>query len=177
MPTFVSYILGAAYLLPAAVFAQDLFTAPDVRFMALQQAQATMREAGFLGRFEEDDRSSCGSVVDDRIVELGHVCHQVPYPGKQHSKKTWVQLRIQREDPRVGRIGEALEWRLVPKLVGTSEQEALAALREAGFTVPGRIRISHVVDFNCQAGRVCRTYPAGFTRAGVHSDMHLVLGK
>ena len=175
--TIVTLVLAGAQFSAARAVAQDLFTAPDVRFTTVQEAQATMRKAGFVGAFEEDHRSLCGSVVDDRIVELGHVCHQVPYPGATFRKAARAQFRVQREDPRHGRVGELLEWHLMPKVVGMTEEEALAVVRDAGFTAMEHISVRYIADFNCQPKRVCSTSPSGHSRAGQNETKSIVIGK
>jgi beta-lactam-binding protein with PASTA domain len=157
--------------------AQENFTVPDVRFMQVPEAKAVMKAAGFAGNFEEDQSSLCASVVDGRIVELGEVCHQVPYAGMPFRRRGTVSLRVQREDPRHGHVGQRLEWHLMPKLTGMTEAEALAAMLAAGFSVRDRIRVQHVADFNCEPARVCRSRPDALMRAGQHEDKLIVVGK
>jgi beta-lactam-binding protein with PASTA domain len=168
----LSTIFGSLAALPAS--AQDIATVPDVRFMRVDQALDALRRAGFT-RIEEATSQLCGSVLDGRIVELGVVCQQSLSPGTLHRPAAPVRLTVQRQDPRKGRVGTSLEWRLLPKLEGMTEAEALATLRESGFTDRERIIITYVADFNCQPGRVCRMYPSGNSRVSVTTYKHVDL--
>jgi len=54
----------------------DKITVPNV-FDLQDQALAALRGAGYRGEVS-DASGTCGSVVDDRVIEVGHVCDLVP---------------------------------------------------------------------------------------------------
>jgi hypothetical protein len=122
---------------------------------------------------------ACPSVVGDRVIELGQICKQSPDAGPQKpfAAARHIQVVLQTEDPRHGRVGTPVEWHLMPKLVGLPQESALAKMREAGFTDSEKVHIQEVDEAGCEAGRVCRTYPEGNNRAGQHSDKVLYIGK
>jgi beta-lactam-binding protein with PASTA domain len=167
-------LVGSLTALPSS--AQDMATMPDVRFMPVDQALETLRHAGFT-RIEEATSNLCGSVIDDRIVEMGQVCQQSVRAGRPVLRAGTIRLTVQREDPRKGYIGEGREWRLLPRTEGMTEEQAVAALHEAGFTDRERIDIRYVSDFNCQSGRVCRMYPPGYSRTALADKTRLIIGK
>jgi hypothetical protein len=144
--------------------------------MAVDQAHETLRRAGFT-RIEEATSLRCGSVMDDRVVEIGQVCQQSLPPGTPTTRTATIRLTVQRVDPRKGYVGEPREWRLLPKTEGMTEAEALAALHEAGFTDRQRTIITYVADSTCQPGRVCRMIPQGYSRLSLTSSKTLVIGK
>jgi beta-lactam-binding protein with PASTA domain len=142
--------------------------------MPIDKALGILRSAGFT-KIEEATSQLCGSVMEGRIVELGEVCQQSLAPGQRTRPHFPLRLTVQRQDPRKGRVGEALEWRLLPKLEGMTEDEALASLREAGFTDRQRIIIKYVTDSSCQPGRVCRMHPSGNSRVSINTHKHVDL--
>jgi beta-lactam-binding protein with PASTA domain len=142
----------------------------------MDQALEALRRAGFT-RIEESTSQLCPAVIDDRIIEIGQVCQQSLPPGQPNRRATLIRLTVQRADPRKGLVGTPREWRLLPKTEGMIEQDALAALHEAGFTDRQRIIIMYVSDSNCPPGRVCRMDPSGHSRLSVTSSLRLVIGK
>ncbi len=153
---------------------QARMTMPDLFRMKKDDAVAALRRAGFRGDITWDDQL-CGSVVDGHIIELGQVCRQHPAAGQPHSVRVPVKLLVQPEDPRHGRIGQNIEWHLMPVVVGLKVADALAAMRAAGFT-DARTRVDYRVEPGCKPGVVCRSYPEGMMRAGQHSDRVLIAG-
>ena len=107
-------------------------TMPDVFKLPRDQATAALRRAGVQGEIHEE-ASLCGTVVNGRIVETGEVCEQQPAAGRQQGARLSVTVRFQTEDPRHGDAGKPTEWRLMPNLVGLTFEQALVAMRRAGY--------------------------------------------
>jgi PASTA domain len=152
-----------------------LFTVPDVFGMTRAEAVAALQKAGYEGT-ASDDTSLCGSAVDGKIIELGHVCYQHPAAGQQMGTRLPMVLRVQTEDPRGGRIGEFGEWHLMPNVVGMPVDRALAALKKAGFTATEHNQVYEREKSGCAAGIVCEQYPEANTRSGLSSDRALTVG-
>jgi hypothetical protein len=82
---------------------------------------------------------------------------------------------VQSDDPRHGKVGQFGEWHLMPDVIGLSLDEAVVAMRAAGFT-DERTHIDGRDDPGCQPRIVCRTYPEAFERAGQDSDRYITVG-
>ncbi|MCE9573526.1 MAG: hypothetical protein K8W52_10245 [Deltaproteobacteria bacterium] len=153
-----------------------VFTVPDLFAMSRADAVAALQRAGHRGTVEDDTHNSCGSAVDGTVIELGHVCRQQPAAGGRMTASLPMTLLVQSEDPRQGRLGETMEWHLMPDVVGMPADRALAALRQAGFTGPEADNFREVADSDCQPGIVCRQFPAPLTRALLRSGHSFTMG-
>ena len=150
-------------------------TIPDVFKLPRAQAIAALRKAGVQGDINEDG-NLCGSTVNGRIVETGEVCQQQPVAGRVQGARLVVTLTIQTEDPRHGDIGRITEWRLMPNLVGKTFDQALAAMRSAGFTDDSQLQQTWADETSCKPNVVCRQYPEPMKRAGLHDGKAVYLG-
>jgi beta-lactam-binding protein with PASTA domain len=142
---------------------------PDLIRTSKGDAEAKLRELGLAGTLEYD-KSLCGSTVNGQLVELGEVCYQSPAAGTTQSSRVPITLRVQDEDPRHGKIGEHMEWHLVPNVIGMTLEAAKKAMVEAGFRNEQRTQVIPVDDQGCEPGRVCRTMPSPMLRWGLNSD-------
>jgi beta-lactam-binding protein with PASTA domain len=147
---------------------------PDVFRMSKAKAISTLKLAGHSGDVAWDDQL-CGSVVDGQIVEKGEVCRQTPAAGQELPASGPVSLLVQSEEPRHGKVGQFGEWHLMPDVIGLSLDEAVVAMRAAGFT-DERNHIDERDDPGCKPRVVCRTYPEAFERAGQDSDRYITVG-
>ena len=136
-----------------------IVTVPNLVFLSYEQAQAAAKSAGVTRPIAEDNNTLCGSVVDGRIVERGHVCSQSPAPGTRQGARLLVTVRTQTEDQQHGNVGQANEWHLMPDVAGMTQDEAMAKIREAGFTDAAAIQIGNTSERSCPIRRVCRTTP------------------
>ena len=147
---------------------------PSVFRMKREAALAALQDAGVQGSIA-DDTSLCGSVVDGQIIELGEVCYQHPVAGIEQPSSLPMTIRVQTEDPRHGRVGEHMEWHLMPALVGMPVAKAQQAMRDAGFT-DEHTRITMIDEAGCKPLHVCRTTPEPLLREGQTSDRVLFVG-
>ena len=159
---------------PTATAAGNV-TIPNVIKLKKDDAVAALRRAGLQGDIDFDD-SLCGSTVDGKIIELGEVCYQHPAAGQRQGARLVVSLRGQTEDPRHGEIGRNNEWRLMPNVVGMTYDEAVAAMRRAGFERTERIQSTISDDAGCKPNLVCRQYPDALMRAGLDDGKILYVG-
>jgi beta-lactam-binding protein with PASTA domain len=149
---------------------------PDVVMMTRDDAVAALRQAGF-SREIAFDTSSCGSTIDNtKVVELGRVCYQAPAAGHQTSTGSPVSLRVQRENPWRGALGNGRSWFLMPDFAGMSLDAARAKLRELGLTSKEPI-IGYVEEAGCRPNTVCRTSPDRLVRTDDTSDKILYVGQ
>ncbi len=146
---------------------------PNMFRMQKDAALAALKRAGFQGSVS-DDSSLCGSVVEGQIIELGEVCYHHPVAGAEQPARLPLTLRVQTEDPRHGRIGDHLEWHLMPDVIGMPLARAKQAMKDAGFTEE-RTRISVRDDGGCKPLHVCQTFPEVLTRSGINSDRVLIV--
>ena len=150
-------------------------TMPDVFKLPRDQATATLRRAGVQGEIHEE-ASLCGTVVNGRIVETGEVCEQQPAAGRQQGARLSVTVRFQTEDPRHGNAGKPTEWRLMPNLVGLTFEQALVAMRSAGYVEDDRLQEIWADDTSCKPSLVCRQYPEANARAGLQDGKAVYMG-
>jgi predicted RNA binding protein YcfA (HicA-like mRNA interferase family) len=150
------------------------FTMPDLFRMKKDDAIKALQRAGFQGNITWDDQL-CGSVVEGQIVERGEVCRQSPVAGREQPARLPVRLLVQPEDPRHGKVGQFMEWHLMPDVVGMHVDKALAAMKAAGFKSE-RTRVDRREEPGCKPNLVCRTYPNGMERSGQGSDRVLIVG-
>jgi hypothetical protein len=142
---------------------------PDLIRMSKGDAEAKLNALGLTGTVEYD-KSLCGNTVNGQLVELGEVCYQSPAAGTTQSSRVPITLRVQDEDPRHGKIGEHMEWHLIPNVIGMTLEDAKKAMVEAGFRNEQRTQVIPVDDQGCEPGRVCRTMPSPMLRWGLNSD-------
>jgi beta-lactam-binding protein with PASTA domain len=147
-------------------------TVSNVFDLPKDQAVAALRAAGHQGDVGEAS-GRCGSVVDGRVIEIGHVCAQQPSPGSVQGARLPIALRVQDEDPWHGDVGRITEWYLMPRLVGMAVDAARAELLRIGFRDNDRVQVQWVDRPGCKPLTVCETYPEAMERAGVHSGMVL----
>ncbi len=151
-------------------------TIPNVFKMKKDDAVAALRRAGVQADIDFED-SLCGSTFDGKIIELGEVCYQHPAAGHRQGARLVVSLRVQTEDPRHGDIGRNTEWRLMPNLIGMTYDQAVAAMRSAGFEHTEKIGTTiDDDDPNCKPNLVCRQYPDVLVRAGLEDGKVLYMG-
>jgi hypothetical protein len=160
---------------PDGAASNGQFTVPDVFGMSKDAAIAELRKAGHTGDVSED-RSTCGSVVDGRIIEIGEVCNQSPGAGNVTSARLSITLRVQKADPRHGNVGTSTEWHLMPDIVGMPLEKARAVMRSFGFTEDDRILLGFVEEAGCAPLTVCRTIPAALSRSSLGSDKAVFVG-
>lgn len=154
----------------------DKITVPNVFDLPRDQAIAALRAAGFRGEVS-DASSTCGSVVDGRVIELGHVCTQHPSPDTVQGSRLPIELRVQHEDPRHGNAGQITEWYLMPRVVGMPLEAARTELARIGFRDSDRIKVMWVDAPGCKPLTVCETYPEPMLRHGIHSDTILTVAR
>jgi beta-lactam-binding protein with PASTA domain len=150
------------------------YTTPDVRGMSEEAATAALRRAGHTGRIERDRNSNCSSVHERKIIELGHVCEQIPMAGVPMNTRLTVHLRVQHQDPRHGGSGRQ-EWRLMPDVVGMPVARARQLIAEAGFD-DALTDVAPRFTPGCTTGTVCRQYPSALQRSIEHSQRVLIVG-
>jgi beta-lactam-binding protein with PASTA domain len=151
-------------------------TVPDVFDLPKDQAISVLRGAGYQGEVSEAS-GRCGSVVNGRVIEIGHVCAQQPSPGSVQGARLPIALRVQDEDPWHGNVGKITEWYLMPRLVGMAVDGARAELLRIGFRDNDRVQVQWVDRPGCKPLTVCETYPEAMERAGVHSGMVLSVAR
>lgn len=151
-------------------------TVPDVTFMTRAQADAAIARAGFTSPPSIDDSSLCGSTVDKKVVELGHVCYQHPPAGRQQGARIPIRIRVQTENPYGGELGGGRRWFLLPDLVGVHVDRAKARLKELGF-VTKEVKITYSDDPSCKPNIVCKTIPEGLSRTDTTSDKLFYVGR
>lgn len=151
-------------------------TVPDVFDLPKDQAITALRGAGYQGELSEAS-GRCGSVVNGRVIEIGHVCAQQPAPGSVQGARLPIALRVQDEDPWHGDVGRITEWSLMPRLVGMAVDAARAELLRIGFRDNDRVQVQWVDRPGCKPLTVCETYPEAKERAGVHSGMVLSVAR
>ncbi len=151
-------------------------TVPDVFDLPKDQAIAALRGAGSQGEVTEAS-GRCGSVVEHRVIELGHVCAQQPAAGNIQGARLPIALRVQDEDPWHGNVGRITEWYLMPRLVGMPVDAARAELLRVGFRDKDRLQVQWVDRPGCKPLTVCETYPEAMDRAGVHSSLVLSVAR
>jgi beta-lactam-binding protein with PASTA domain len=150
---------------------------PDILSLTLPQARAALDRAGYTEVvIREKTTQLCGPVVAGRIFETGQICQQDPKPGRRDFFK-WINVTVQKEDPRHGNLGKPNEWHLMPDVTSKTPADAMVALREAGLTNDGSVQISHVTEPGCKPGLVCRTYPKPHERIGLNSGKVLYVGQ
>ncbi|MDX1620264.1 MAG: Stk1 family PASTA domain-containing Ser/Thr kinase, partial [Nitriliruptorales bacterium] len=93
----------------------QLLDVPDVRNLSFERAREVLQDQGF--------DATLGEFVYSDTVEDGNVVSQNPAAGSQREEGTVVTLAVSR-----GR--QLIE---IPNVIGMRREEALAALREAGF--------------------------------------------
>lgn len=150
-------------------------TMPDVFKLPRDQATAALRRAGVEGEIHEE-ASLCGTIVNGRIVETGEVCEQQPAAGRQQGARLSVTVRFQTEDPRHGNAGKPTEWRLMPNLVGLTFEQALVAMRRAGYVEDERLQQVWADETSCKPSLVCRQYPEANARAGLQDGKAVYMG-
>jgi len=153
-----------------------MITVPNVFGMSKERAVAELRRAGVQGNIAEDS-NACGSIVGGRVIEVGHVCHQQPAPGRLQGARLPISLRVQNENPWHGNLGKPTEWRLMPNLIGLGVEQARAKMKRVGFHRDKRIYIEWVDKAGCKPLTVCETYPSAMTRIGLESDKIISVGR
>lgn len=151
-------------------------TIPNVFKMKKEQAIAELRRAGVQGDIVEDG-SLCGSIVDGRVVELGEVCYQHPPGGRVQGSRLVVSIRVQTEDPWHGNVGTHNEWRLMPRLVGLTVDQARAEMIRVGFRRDDRVQLVIADEAECKPNIVCRQYPDPLDRAGINDGKIVYVGR
>jgi len=151
-------------------------TTPNVLFMSRYEAEAALRLAGFERGVSVDDSSLCGSTVERKVVELGHVCHQAPAGGQPGSSSIPVILRVQTQNPYRGDLGNGRFWFLLPDFKGVPVDAARAKVRALGYTTK-EVQIAYVDRPGCAPSTVCETVPEGLSRADSTSDMLFYAGR
>jgi beta-lactam-binding protein with PASTA domain len=151
-------------------------TIPSIFGMSKDVAIATLRRAGYQGTVTLGDHL-CGSVVDGRVIEIGQVCEQHPGAGQVQGARLPIRITVQTESPWAGNFGRENEWRLMPKLVGKSLDQARTEMQRVGFVRNGRVHVAFVDEPGCAPMMVCRTNPDALVRAGVNSVMTFYVGR
>jgi hypothetical protein len=147
---------------------------PDLFGMTREQAAEAVAQVGVAKELQEEP-AMCGSVVNDQIVEIGQVCTQRPLAGTRQSARLAVAVTLQDEDPRHGGQGDQ-EWRLMPKLVGLTLDEARAAMRAAQFEGGARVKLYRVREAGCSPDKICRSSPGGMSRAYLSTNVYIYMG-
>jgi beta-lactam-binding protein with PASTA domain len=152
----------------------DVITVPDLFQRTRAEAQAALAQAGY-HRELQLDTAICGSVVDDKVIELGHICAQSPGPGNQTSTRVAIYIRVQGENPWHG-VSAGRPWFLMPDLTGLRREQATAKIQALGFTSK-EVQIVEIDDGSCAPNVVCRTYPEARRRTDTTSDKAFYVGK
>lgn len=161
---------------PSAAASPGNLRVPDVMFMSRADAEAAIARAGFEQPPSIDNNSLCGSVVDGRIVETGHVCYQSPPGGREMGGRIAVRIRVQTENPYGGELGGGRRWFLMPTLTGQHVDQARARIKQLGF-VTKEVMISESDDPSCKPRIVCKTYPEALNRTDTTSDKIFYVGR
>lgn len=151
-------------------------TIPNVFKMKKEQAIAELRRAGVRGDIDEDT-SLCGSVVDGHVVEQGEVCYQHPPGGRGQGSRIVVSIRVQTENPWHGNVGTHNEWRLMPKVIGMTIDQARAEMLRVGFQRDDRVQLVIADEVECKPNIVCRQYPDPLDRAGINDGKIVCVGR
>ncbi|NVB83983.1 MAG: hypothetical protein HOV81_36745 [Kofleriaceae bacterium] len=151
-------------------------TIPNVFKMKKEQAIAELRRAGVQGDISEES-SLCGSVVEGRVIEMGEVCYQHPPGGRVQGSRLVVSIVVQTEDPWHGNVGTHNEWRLMPKLVGMTVDQARAEMSRVGFQRDERVQLVIADEAECKPNIVCRQYPGPLDRAGINDGKIIYVGR
>lgn len=151
-------------------------TIPNVFKLPKDQAIAALKRAGIQGSISEDS-GGCGSIVEGQIIELNEICYQHPPAGRSQGSRLPVSIRVQTQDPRRGNIGTHNEWRLMPKLVGLTYEQALDEMKSAGFTETDKVQHVWADETSCKPLVVCRQYPEHRERAGLHDGKVVYVGQ
>lgn len=148
---------------------------PDLILMTRAEAEEKLRQAGFAVA-PELDTFACGSTLgDNRVVELGRVCAQVPVPGRRASTAIPVKLRVQDESPWRGEYRPGHPWFLMVDFAGMEVAAAERELRRLGYT-GAEVQLRYVTEPGCAANKVCRTFPEAWARAESSSPRVFYVG-
>lgn len=161
---------------PSGPDASGHITIPNVLWMSRDQAISELRRAGFQGSVTDDD-SLCGSLSDDRVIELGQVCYQQPPAGRVQGARLPIAIRVQTENPWHGNVGKVNEWRLMPNLVGMTIEQARAEMKRVGFDRDDKVVLSWADEPSCKPLTVCRTHPESLQRVGLSSKKVVFVGR
>lgn len=151
-------------------------TIPNVFKLPKDQAIAALKRAGVQGSISEDS-GGCGSIVEGQIIELNEICYQHPPAGRSQGARLPVSIRVQTQDPRRGNIGTHNEWRLMPKLVGLTFEQAIDEMKRAGFVETDKVQHVWADETSCKPLVVCRQYPEHRERAGLHDGKVVYVGQ
>ncbi len=173
-PAFTGCAAATARLKSTVSGQPGMIAMPNLFRMSKAKALATLKLAGHTGDVSYSDQL-CGSVIEGQIVEKDEVCRQTPLAGAEVSDRSHVNLLLQPEDPRHGKVGQTGEWHLMPEVLGMTVADAKAAMRAAGFT-DERTEISEATEAGCKPGRVCKSYPVALERFGQSSGRVLWVG-
>ncbi len=110
------------------------------------------------------------------VIEVGHVCKQRPFPGKEQSVRLPVTVQLQTEDPRRGGKGD-YAWRLVPDLTGMTIDQARASMRDAGFSKAEKTVLFRIDEPGCTAGVICRSSPSALQRSYLNAWLYVYTGR
>ena len=147
-------------------------TVPNVFDMTQADAEAALKKAGFEGRITLDKQSSCGSVVNGKIIELGRICNQSPAAGQTMGTKRSLTIRVQHENPHRGDLSNGRFWFLMPDLTGMEADAARAKLKELGAAKEVKV----FQDKSCKPNIVCKQNPRALTRADNTSEKSVTVG-
>lgn len=152
-------------------------TMPDLFGMTKDQAVATLARAGHQGNIYWSDQLCTDDVMRGTVMEIGMVCVQRPDAGRVQPPKLAITITVQTESPWRGNIGKVTEWRLLPKLVGLSVEQARAELKRVGYTSDGTLLVEWVDEPGCKPLTVCRVYPAEMTRVTLTARKTIYAGR
>ena len=168
-------VTGSSGTSGAQAASNGKLTMPDIMFVPEAKARAALKAAGHTGSVMIG-QGACGSVREDRIVEMGVICQQSPVAGRVQSVRLPVSILVQTQDPRHGRVGKHGEWHLMPAVVGMPLEKAMTTLAAAGLTNTETIGVRRVTVAGCKPNYVCSTYPEAKNRSGQGSTKFLSVG-
>jgi eukaryotic-like serine/threonine-protein kinase len=131
-----------------------VFTVPDVVGLQQAEADAELRDAGFIPNFEEEDSD----------LPEGQVLGQNPAPGSEEQKDTEVTVRVSNGEGTV----------VMPDVEGQPETTALNALRSRGAT--NIDVIEQETEDEAMDGRVISQAPSAGTQILASDQVTIYVG-
>jgi beta-lactam-binding protein with PASTA domain/predicted Ser/Thr protein kinase len=134
--------------------AKDDKTVPTLIGKTEQEATSSLENAGLKIKVS-DTKKACADQPKDKV------CEQDKQPDSKLPKDSVVTVIMSSGPPTAK----------VPQVVGQSEDAAVKALTDAGFTP----KVNRVVTSQCQRGNVCATDPVANTDLALKSDVTLTV--
>jgi beta-lactam-binding protein with PASTA domain len=148
----LAYLIVAVFIFPSTSVASDL-SVPNVTGLAFDDATAKLHDAGF--------KVSRGERRYDATAPAGQVLGQTPIPGTTEPKGATVVLDVSRGQRSVE----------VPRVVGLTREQAIAAIENAGLEVGEVSQVENAAP----RGQVLLSSPVGGAKAPTPSSVNLTV--